>query len=458
MRGHTAGVKTLLGDPKQAIIKIAIPMIIASTFQTLYNVVDAIWVAGLGADALASVGFFFPFFMLFMAVGMGLGVGGGSAISRRIGARDKEGASSVATHTVVIMILLAFAFTLPFLLFIEPIYVGMGAGRTMVHGIPYAQILLFGTVFIFFPSIGGAILRSEGDAKRAGMAIVLGAVLNIILDPIFIYVLGMGVPGAALATVISMAITSAVMFRWLFMKKDTFVTFKFKGFHFDRPILRDIFKVGFPASIQAMTMSLTMFIMNMLIVGIGGTDGIAVFSTGWRIATIAMMPVFGIATAVVAVIGAAYGARDYLKLERGFMYGVRLGVLIEIPTFILMILLAPMITSVFTQGPGAHRIEADLTLFLMTIPFFFPSMVWGMFSSSMFQGIGKGMYALVATIIRTVILAPPLAFLLAYVYGMGLSGIWWGIVLANIIGANISYSWARYHMRKLREKGARPSG
>jgi len=111
---ETEGVKTLLGNPRKAIIKLAIPMIIAMSVQTIYNFVDAVWVSGLGPDALSAVGFFFPFFFMIIALATGLGVGGAAAVSRRIGARDKAGADSVAAHTMVMMFITSIAVTIPF--------------------------------------------------------------------------------------------------------------------------------------------------------------------------------------------------------------------------------------------------------------------------------------------------------------------------------------------------------
>ncbi|MEA1998770.1 MAG: MATE family efflux transporter, partial [Euryarchaeota archaeon] len=125
---YSEGVKTLLGDPKKAILKLSLPMIVAMSAQTIYNLVDAIWVSGLGADALAAIGFVFPFFFAAMALSTGLGVGGGSAISRMIGARDKGGADNVAVHTIVMMLLLAVLFTIPFVVFAEDVFILIGAG------------------------------------------------------------------------------------------------------------------------------------------------------------------------------------------------------------------------------------------------------------------------------------------------------------------------------------------
>jgi len=172
---ETEGVKALLGDPKKAIIKLALPMILAMSVQTIYNLVDAIWVSGLGADALAAVGFVFPIFFIAMALSTGLGMGAGSAISRRIGAKDKEGADNVAVHSLIITLLLAVAFTIPLFVFAENIFVLIGAGKTVGLTVDYGQIIFAGSIFIFFTSVSNAILRGEGDAKRAMYAMMLGA-------------------------------------------------------------------------------------------------------------------------------------------------------------------------------------------------------------------------------------------------------------------------------------------
>ena len=111
---HTEGVKTLLGDPKSAITKLAWPMMIAMAAHTIYNLVDAIWVSGLGTDSIAAIGFFFPFFFIAMAISTGIGIGGGAAISRRIGAKDKDGADNVGIHTIILMVIISVFFTIPF--------------------------------------------------------------------------------------------------------------------------------------------------------------------------------------------------------------------------------------------------------------------------------------------------------------------------------------------------------
>ncbi|MCJ7582157.1 MAG: MATE family efflux transporter, partial [Candidatus Aminicenantes bacterium] len=219
LKNPTKGVETLLGNPRKAIIKLSFPMIIALSVHTLYTFIDALWVSGLGADALSAVGFFFPFLFMILALATGIGVGGSSAISRRIGAKDKLGADLVGTHTFVFMIFTAFAVTVPLFLAAPSIFTAMGAGHVASTAASYGRILFAGAVIFFFSNVAIAIMRAEGDVKRAMYAMLLGAGLNIILDPIFIYVLDLGVPGAAWATLVSLFVSSTFLFRWLFIKK-----------------------------------------------------------------------------------------------------------------------------------------------------------------------------------------------------------------------------------------------
>ena len=448
---ETEGVKTLLGEPKKAIIKLAIPLMIAMSVQTLYNLVDAIWVSGLGADALAAIGFVFPFFFMAIALSSGLGVGFGSAISRKIGARDKEGADNVAVHSIIIMLLFTVVFTIPLFVFAGDIFVLIGAGKTAGMAAAYGSIIFAGSIFIFFSHTANSILRSEGDVKRAMYALMLGAGLNIVLDPIFIYTLDMGVVGAAWATITSLSVTSILMINWLFLKKDTYVSFKFSNFKFNKNIVKDIFGVGLPASVSQLSMALTMVIVNVMIVmvGVGSTDGVAVYTTGWRVAMIAILPLLGIATAVVSVSGAAFGARSFEKLKVSHLYAVKIGVMIEAVIAAATFIFAPQIAAVFTQSEGAAHIASDLTFFLRVMCIFYPSVSLGMLSASVFQGTGKGINALLATTLRTLILTPLFVVVLAFSFNIGLIGIWFGIVAANIIGSAVAFSWARLYIVKL---------
>jgi len=461
---ETKGVKTLLGDPKKAIIKLAIPMIIAMFIQTLYNFVDALWVSGFGADlftsvkvadtgklALAAVGYVLPFYMILIALSTGIGLGAGSAISRKIGANNKEGADNVAIHSIILSFLIAIIFTLILYFLSDKIFIWMGAGESSQLAIIYGKILFAGSIIVFFTNIAYAILRGEGDAKRTMYAIIIGAVTNIILDPIFIYTFRLGIAGAAYATVLSMFITSVILIYWLFFKKDTYISFKFRDFKFRKEIIIDIFDVGLPASFQQLSLSITMILINYIIVNVAhaGDNGVAVYSTGWRVVQMAILPMLGLATAIVSVTGAAYGAKDYQKLNISFMYSIKFGLAIEIIIALLTFLLAPFITTIFTTGEGSIDIVHDLEIFLQIVCLFYPGAAFGIASSSLFQGIGKGLYSLLTTLLRTVTLTPILAITFCCLFNFGLIGIWWAIVVANLVGSMVSFIWAKIYVYNL---------
>ncbi len=450
---ETKGIKILMGDPKKAIIKLATPMIVAMSATTIYNLVDAIWVAGLGPDALAAVGFFFPFLMVIMSLAVGLGVGGAAAISRKIGSRDKEGADNVAVHTIIFMVIIAAIFSILFFVFAEDIFALLGAGDVVGKATAYGRVLFAGSIVIFYMQVATAILRAEGDANRAMYALMLGAGLNIALDPIFIYTLEMGVVGAAWATFLSFSVTCILLFYWMFVKKDTYVAFKFRSFSYNPKIAKDIFGVGLPAMALQLSMSISMIVITFITGMVGGTDGVAVYTTGWRVAMIAILPLLGIATAVVSVTGAAFGASDIIKLKTSFYYAVKIGVVIEGIAALLTFIFAPQITAVFTQSEETLRIAGDITALLMIMAIFYPGVAFGMMSSSMFQGTGKGTNALIVTIVRTLILGTPLSAIFALSLNWGLAGVWWGMVVGNLLGSFLAFSWATIYIRSLKPKG-----
>jgi putative MATE family efflux protein len=446
----TKGVQTLLGNPKKAIIKLSIPMIVAMSVHTLYNFVDGLWVAGLGPDALSAVGFFFPFFFLIMALSAGIGVGGSSAVSRMIGAKDKKNADAVASHAMVLMVIAALILALPFFISAPAIFSRLGAGPVANMAGEYARIIFAGTLIIFFGQVASALLRGEGDAKRAMVVMMIGSGLNIILDPIFIYLLKLGVPGAAWATIVSICFSSGYLFYWFFIKRDTYVSIHFRGFRFRKAILSDILKVGIPVSFQQMTMSIAMLILNLIAVKAGGTDGVAIFTTGWRVVLFATLPLYGIATAVVSVTGAAYGGKEYNKLDTGYLYAIKFGVVIELVMAVVTFILAPHIAWLFTFTQESVRIRADLINFLRIMCIFYPAVSPGMLSSAMFQGTGKGLYSLTVTFIRTILLSIPLAYCFAVLLGLQLTGLWWGVVLGNSLGAMTAFTWGRFYVRRLK--------
>lgn len=447
--GNTQGVTILTGDPKKAIISLSGPMIIAMLLMSSYNIVNAVWVVGLGSDALAAIGFMTPVFFIVMGLGTGIGAGATSAIARRIGANDRNGANNCAVHALLISLILSVIVTLPLVIFAEPIALLFGAGETAGLAAAYGQVLFAGSFFILFVNIAYGILRAEGDARRTMHAMVAASLLNIVLDPILIYGLGLGIAGAAWGTVISLAAATIVLCYWFFIKKDTYVCFSRQVFIPDRSVVSDILYVGIPASVEYLLMSALNIILNLILVMVATTDAVAVYSTGFRVVSFGIVPIVAIGTSVVSVVGAAYGARQYEKIRVAHTFSIIFGLAIALGISILTGIFACPIASVFSYSQESAHLYPAIAAFIGVMCFFYPFVPLGLLSSSLFQGVGKGPTSLFLTFMRSLVFAAVFAYLFAIPMGMGEQGVWWGIVAGEVAGGLLAFAWARVYLSKL---------
>ncbi len=446
---HRKNVEILTGDPKKAIIKISVPIMIGGLFQTLYSFVDGIWVSGIGPDSLAAVGLFMPFMLILTSIAMGLGVGGSSAISRAIGANDRVRASNAAEHTLIAGTVIGSVISFSILPFLHSVFTIMGAGKDVTAlATAYGTVIIVGSPLIFISNLGSAILRGEGDTKRAMYLMLISSALNMVLDPFFIFTLNMGVVGAAIATMIAISTNSIIILYWLIHKRDTYVQMNLRYFHRNFTVLKEIFSVGLPSSLSQISISLTMIVLNTIVIMAGGDYGMAVFSSGWRVIMLAAVPMMGLAAAVTSVTGAAFGARDAAKLKTAYYYAVKIGVIIGIVIGTLIWIFAPQLTYLFTYSESSSSLAPGIIEFLRYVVLFFPGMAGGMLTSSMFRGIGKGMYSLAQNIMRTVVLQILFTYVLGILLGYGLAGIWIGIVSANLTSAVIGLTWGSIVLRR----------
>ena len=449
----TLGVALLTGDPKEAIVKLSGPMIVVMLLMSTYNLVNAIWVAGLGPDALAAVGFVSPLFMVLIGLGNGLGAGAASVISRRIGAGDHAGANNAAVHAILITLGISAIATIPLVLFAGPVLFAFGAGETLGLAVEYGQIIFCGTVLILVTSVMAAILRAEGDTRRTMYVLGASSILNMILDPILIYRAGMGIAGAAWGMIISQVLVALVLLYWFFVKKNTYISLSWKAFVPDKNSTRDILGVGLPASTEFFLMSILSIIINLMLVMVSGTDAVAVYTAGWRLVMFAIIPLVGIAMSVVSVAGAAYGGRHYDKLPVIHHFSILFGLVIALCTSAITWLFSQQIATIFTYSPESAYLAPTIAAFLGVMCLFYPFVPPGMMSGSIFQGVGKGMTSLAITVMRELVFIALFAYVLGIVLGMGEQGIWWGMVAGDILGSLISYTWARAYISRLRTYG-----
>lgn len=459
-RPVTEGVAVMTGDPRKAVITLSIPMIVAMLLMSAYNLVDAIWVAGLGSDAIAAVGFVTPLFMIMVGLSNGLGAGATSAIARRIGAKNKPGADNAAAHSLVITIAVSILLSLILVPFLAPLLEASGAGDTTDLAVAYGQIVFGGTIFMLLSGVGYGILRAEGDVRRTMYAMALSAVVNMVLDPVLIYWAGMGIAGAAWATVISMVLVCAVLVYWLFVKRDTYVSFTRQSFKPERAVASDILWVGLPASAEMFLISAFVGIINAILVAVSGTDAVAVYTSGWRVVMVALVPYMGIGTALVSVAGAAYGAKRFDKMAIAHVYAMKLGLAIGALTSVLTFVFAPQISTIFAYSAESAHLAPEITVFLRVMCLFYIAAPLGIMAASIFQAVGKGVTSFVLTLIREIVMMAVFAYAFAITLGWGETGVWWGIAVGQIAGSVVAYLWARGYIRNLLRRvvpSARPA-
>lgn len=431
----------LMKDPKKGLFKLALPMIAAMLIHTLFNVVDTFFIGRIGPEAIAALTLSFPIVFLMIAFAGGIATGVTSLVSRYIGAKNKKGADNAAEHGIILSLIIAAIFTSIGLLFNKQIFSFFGlTGLTYEYSIAYMNIIFAGSVFLFFTFFAGAILRGEGDAKTPTKIISASLILNMILDPIFIYTLGLGVSGAAIATVLSRAVASALLVYFLFIKKASFVKFNLKDFKYSPGILKKIMTVGIPSSFTQMSSAIGIIATNAILATFGVTV-IAGFGLFLRVESLIIMPIIGISTALITMIGMYTGSKQYDKLKQIFSYTTRLNCLLMSISAVVFFFSAEILIGIFTDSPEVIAVGTQAIRYMVI---YFPFAAMGITASSAFQGMGRGMPALLLSLLRIVIIAIPLAYLFALVLGMGTLGVWLAFIISNTTTGILGYSWFRF--------------
>jgi len=446
--GKNSNIELIKGDYKIAIRKLAWPMMVSMFLIMAYNLADSIWVAGLGSDALAAIGFISPLFMILIGLGNGVGAGANSLIARFIGAENTPEANNTALHSLLLTIIISILGSIAMYFLLPAVLNIMGAGSATQASLDYGGIVFSFMIIFIYSNVGTAILRSEGDVKRAMYVMAITAIFNIILDPVFIYVLNMGIKGAAWATVLSGFLSCIVLLYWMHIKKDTYLDLSIKNFKYENSITFGILNVAIPSTAENLIFSILGIIENYFLVLVSGTAAVAVYTAGMRLIQLSMIPLMGFGTALLTVVGAAYGARNYRKLKNAYNYTLKLGLLVSTVMAVIFFFFAPQISQVFAYSSSAALAPRIASLIQIMIIFIY-AVCLGMVSAMMFQGVGKGFTSLFLTFIRALLLEVVFSYLFGVMFGWGEIGIYYGVVAGGFIGGLISFIWANIYMNRL---------
>ena len=438
-------LKSFIDNPSKSLWTLAIPIIAGMGIQTLYSIVDMIFIGMLSGEAIAAVAFNFPIFFFVMGISFGLGSGVTASIARFIGSDDKVNADNAAEHAILIAIVISALLTSLGLLYGKQILLKIGCTpEVLPEAWEYLKVSCYGISFGVFSGFFRSILAGEGDMKFPMILAGFGTILNIILDPIFIFTLGFGVAGAAWATTISQMIVFVIFIFMLFVKEHAYVKFQLRDFSLSKYILIDIIKVGLPASLSMIVMAVGQLIFNRMLATFS-TDAVAAYQVGGRIDMVVFLPIFGIASALTTMVGMYFGANEIDKIRYITKYGISRAFIITSIGSILLYVFAPVIISGFTDEIVIKNIAVD---YLRVISLLFPFISIGLTIGRILQGLGLGMPSLIITTIRVIGVAGPLAYYYIYILGKPVEWMWYAMFISGIIATMISIIWLKLAFRK----------
>lgn len=414
------------------IISMSLPAIIAMMIQALYNIVDSIFVSRISEEALTALSLAFPVQMVLISCFVGLGIGINSSVSRKLGEGDIDTATNMAEHGYLLALILYLLVAIGGFIFVDDFFRMFTKDPLIIqYSIDYSRIIMVFSFGRIFAQAGMSILQGSGEMVKPMRAQLIGAITNIILDPILIFGLfgipAMGVIGAAIATVFAQGLSMVYVFITIFRGKE-YLKLDLKKFKYSSKITLAIVLVGLPAAIMQGLVSVMLAGMNFILAGLS-TTAVAVLGVFYRLQSFILMPVFGISQGSMPVVGFNYGAKN----KKRIMDTLKFAGLIS-----LVYMTLGLIVFQLFSGPMMDLFNSDEQMKQMGITAFrrislmFPITAVTIIISTAYQGMGKAHYSLIVTFFRQIIILLALAWFLGNTYG--LDTLWYSYLAAEISG------------------------
>ena len=452
--------KTIQSDFSQGamwknILRQAIPLTVAQSVQLLYNVVDRIYLGHLpGASSLAltGVGLIFPIVALITAFCNLFSTGGTPLCSIARGAGDKERAEKILNNTFVMLVIMAGVLTAVGYCFKRPILYLFGASdATYAYANSYLQIYLAGTVFAMLSTGMNGFINAQGFPRMGMLTIVIGALLNVALDPIFIFGLDLGVRGAALATIISQCVSCLWVLRFLAGKR-AILRLRRSKMRLDGKLLREITGLGLPGFIMSGTNCLVQVTCNATLRSYGGDLYIGVMTVINSVREIFSLPVTGLTHGAQPVLSFNYGAREYRRVQKGIAFTAITGTIITVLCWIWVVTNPEFLISLFSSDPALREVGVH-SMQLYFFGFFFMSLQFA--GQSTFVALGKSKHAVFFSLLRKAFIVFPLTLLLPRIGGLGVDGVFLAEPVSNLLGGVACFATMMFTVWRMLGKKAR---
>jgi len=421
------------------LIKLSAPAIVGMLIQALYNIIDSIYVGRIGTDSLSALSLSFPVQMILISLGVGTGVGASSLISRLLGKGNSDRASNAAEHVFFIAIIYGIVVGLAGFFLSDDIVRMFTSDPVLINlAQKYIRIIMIGSIAIFAPTTFNYILRGEGNTFLPMMTMVIGAVINIILDPFMIFGIGffpeLGIKGAAIATITSRMIGGIFITFILFSEKNE-LSLKLKDFVFDWEIIKEIYQVGLPAVVNRLIFSFAVMFINKILGNFNST-AIAVMGIIFRLQSFFLMAVFGLNQGYLPLVGYNYGYNKPERLKRTVLLGGATALSFGTIGFIVFYFFPEFLLNLFNNDPKLMAIGVP-AFKTVSLSYFF--MVLNIIGVATFQAIGQGVPSLIVTFLRQAVFLVPGMFLISHFFGLEAS--WYAFPIAEFTAFIIMSSW-----------------
>jgi putative MATE family efflux protein len=443
------------GDINAHILRLTIPASVGWFFNTMFNVVDTFFAGKISTTALAGMSMSFPIFFMVIAFCSGLGTGSTALISNALGRKSPEDAHRLGLNALVLGAGLGLTLTLVGLLSGEALFKAMGAeGEALGYGLSYINLIFFGATFFVMNHILNAMLVSQGDTRSNRNFLIAAFTLNIFLDPLFIFgwfgLPEMGTAGVALATIL-VQIMGTVFLTYKVIRSPAFNREILRGTRVSLRTCFEVLKQGLPASFNMMATSLGVFIINAYAMRYGGDTSVAAYGASLRIEQLALLPALGLNMATLTIAGQNYGARRLDRVKEVYRHCLRYGFMVMTTGMLLIFPLARVLVSVFAKSPEV--VNAGVGYLRISI-FAFNAYMLINISLSVMQAVKRPNIAMFIGFYRQVVLPAGIFYLLGTTFGLGVKGVWYGIVLINWSAVAIVLLYTRSVLHKLTEKQA----
>ena len=430
------------GPVWKCIISQAVPLMIAQLVQLLYNVVDRIYLGhmeGASGLALTGVGLTFPIITLILAFTALFGMGGTPLFAMARGAGKEERAGKILGNSFALLLLASLVLTVSGYLFCRPILFAFGASEeSFVYAKEYLDIYLLGTLFSMTATGLNNYINAQGFPKIGMLSIILGAATNILLDPLFIFVFDMGVAGAALATVLSQALSALWVLRFLF-GKTVAIPLCIANIRIRWDITKDILRLGTANFIMQGTNCLVQVACNSTLQVYGGDLYVGIMTVVNSVRDIFMLPVSGIINGAQPVISFNYGAKEYRRVKSGIRFNTFIGTFYNTAAWGLILLFPEFFFRIFADDPAMIHAGAEM---LKLYFFGFVFMSFQLAGQSTFQALGDAKHAIFFSLLRKAIIVVPLTLLLPRM-GFGVQGVFLAEPVSNVLGGIACYATMR---------------